>query len=94
MLCSKCNQSADSLTDGGLCEECHKAIEERRSDIIDLARERHQEEGEVKIDDDAKLSEGSDNGCYVQAWVWVDFGETKFDKAKGVDNERTEEAHA
>ena len=72
MLCSKCNESADALTDNGLCVDCHMEVEERRLDIIDLARERHGEEGAVEIDDNAQLSEGDDNGCYVQAWVWVD----------------------
>src|SRR6266404_1314749 len=37
MLCSKCNQSVDGLTDRGLCPDCHLEAEERRSEIIDLA---------------------------------------------------------
>ena len=82
MLCSKCNESADALTDNGLCVDCHMEVEERRLDIIELAREHHGEEGAVEIDDNAQLSEGDDNGCYVQAWVWVDFAGTKFDKEK------------
>lgn len=28
-------------------------------------------EGEIEIDDDAKVSRGDDPGAYVQAWVWV-----------------------
>ena len=28
-------------------------------------------DGEIEIDDDAKISRGSDHGAYVQAWVWV-----------------------
>ena len=80
MLCSKCNQSADGLTDGGLCADCHTQAEERRFGIIELARQQRQEEGLVEIDDSAVLSEGNDNGCYVQAWVWVDFSGTKFEK--------------
>lgn len=83
MLCSKCNQSASSLTDGGICDDCHTEAEERRDEIIGLAREQRQQEGAVEIDDDATLSEGSDNGCYVQAWVWADFCGSKFDKEKG-----------
>ena len=35
--------------------------------MIELAREQRQEEGLVEIDDDARLSEGNDNGCYVAA---------------------------
>ena len=80
MLCSKCNQSAEGLTNGGLCPDCHLAAEERRFEIIELAREQREQEGAVEIDDNATLSEGNDNGCYVQAWVWVDFDGTKFDK--------------
>lgn len=82
MLCSKCNQSADALNDGGLCPDCHLEAEERRSGIIELAREQRGEEGAVEIDDNAALSEGDDNGCYIQAWVWVDFVGTKFDKLR------------
>ena len=54
--------------------------EERRLEIIELAREQREQEGAVEIDDNALLSEGNDNGCYVQAWVWVDFAGTIFDK--------------
>ena len=54
----------------------------RKSDIIDLARERHHKDGEIEIDCSARLSEGGDNGCYVSAWVWVDFTDTPFDKEK------------
>ena len=87
MLCSKCNQSAEVLTDGGLCENCHLEAEERRSEIIQLARDRHEDEGQVEIDENAQLSEGNDNGCYVQAWVWVSFGGTPFDKEKENDHD-------
>jgi len=80
MLCFNCNQDAEVLTDGELCVDCRIESEERRFEIIELAREQRQEEGFVEIDDDARLSEGNDNGCYVAAWVWVDFGGTKFDK--------------
>ncbi len=86
MLCSKCNQSTDSLTNDGLCDGCHTEAEDRREEIIGLAREQRQEDGAVEIDDDAKLSEGSDNGCYVQAWVWADYDGTKFDKYKEEEN--------
>ena len=82
MLCSNCNQAAEVLTDGGLCADCFLEAEERRSEIINLARKEHQEEGQVEIDDNAQLSEGDDNGCYVQAWVWVDFTETRFEEEK------------
>ena len=80
MLCSKCNQSAAGLTYGGLCADCTTQAEERRFGIIELARQQRQEEGLVEIDDNAQVSEGNDNGCYVQAWVWVDFSGTTFEK--------------
>jgi hypothetical protein len=80
MLCSKCHHSGDGLTDDGLCPDCHLEAEERRSEIIELAREQRGEEGAVEIDDSAELSEGGDNGCYVQAWVRIDFDGTKFDR--------------
>ena len=93
MLCSKCKQSAQALTDRGLCPDCHLEAEERRSEIIELAREQRQEEGLVEIDDTAQVSEADDNGCYVAAWVWVDFADSKFDKEKG-DNETQATAQA
>src|SRR5216683_1269124 len=58
MLCSACNQSAEGLTDCGLCPDCHLEAQERRSEIIRLAREQHQDEGAVEIDDNALVSEG------------------------------------
>ena len=54
--------------------------EERRKAVVQMACAEHQSEGSVEIDDNAELSEGDDNGCYVQAWVWVDFAGTPFDK--------------
>lgn len=38
---------------------------------IEVARRLYAEEGTLEIDDNAKLSEGDDDGMYVQAWVWV-----------------------
>jgi hypothetical protein len=90
MLCSKCNQSAEALTDGKLCQTCHAESEDRRCEIIELAREQREIEGAVEIDDNALLSEGNCNGCYVAAWVWVDFARTKFDKEKGEESEPTQ----
>lgn len=52
-----------------------------RRAIIALARKDHRvREGELEIDDDAVISLGFDNGAYVQAWIWVDFANTTFDK--------------
>jgi hypothetical protein len=36
------------------------------------AIDQHYKEGELEIDDDAKVSHGDDRGAYVAAWVWVD----------------------
>lgn len=55
----------------------------REERIRELAREQHQVDGEVEIDDvigGAEISEGDDNGAYVRAWVWVDFSDTDLDK--------------
>lgn len=39
--------------------------------FIEAARRMYQRDGEIEVDDNAKLSRGDDPGCYVQAWVWV-----------------------
>ena len=43
-----------------------------------------EDEGTIEIDDNAVVSEGTDNGAYVAAWVWVYFDGTKFDKENEV----------
>ncbi len=52
----------------------------RHAAIVQLAKDEHQDEGTCEIDEGAVLSEGDANGCYVQAWVWVSFAGTDFDK--------------
>ncbi len=52
----------------------------RRQKILELARATLAREGELEFDDDAIVSEGNDNGAYLQAWAWVDFGGTTLDK--------------
>jgi len=47
--------------------------------VIELARAKYHRDGEVEIDG-GTISEGDDNGAYVQAWVWVGFAGTPFDK--------------
>lgn len=54
--------------------------EVRKATIIQMAKDEYQIDGACEIDNDALLSEGDDNGCYVQAWVWVDFAGTSLDK--------------
>lgn len=55
---------------------------EREKKIRQLADSTHGRDGEIEFDDDAKVSESEDNGAYVQAWVWVSFSGTEFDKEK------------
>lgn len=55
---------------------------EREKQIVELARDTLTKEGSLEIDDDAKVSEGNDNGAYVQAWVWVSFANTPLNKEK------------
>ena len=43
----------------------------RRRAIVEMADKEYGHDGSIEIDDNAKLSEGDDNGTYVQAWVWV-----------------------
>jgi hypothetical protein len=41
------------------------------------ARAMYQDEGTLEIDDSALVSEGDEDGAYVQAWVWVSKSETE-----------------
>jgi hypothetical protein len=59
-----------------------KETKKRKQAIRELAKEKHHREGELEIDDYSMVSEGDDNGAYVQAWVWVSFDGTKLDKEK------------
>ena len=42
------------------------------AEYVQAAKNKHEHEGEVEIDDGARISRSSDGGAYVQAWVWVD----------------------
>ena len=35
------------------------------------AKSTYHEEGQIEIDINARVSRGSDDGAYVEAWVWV-----------------------
>lgn len=70
-LCEQLNYGNDTLSPDE---------EKRRMAIVKLTKSIHCEDGELEIDEDAKLSEGDDNGCYVAAWVWCPFDGTEFDK--------------
>jgi len=43
------------------------------------AKELYQQEGEIEVDNNARVSFGDDNGAYVEAWVWVPSNEEKED---------------
>lgn len=55
--------------------EADDEYETRRKRYVEAARRLHHVEGELEIDDNAKLSDSGDGGEYVQAWVWVDADE-------------------
>jgi len=42
---------------------------------IEAARTKRGQEGEIEIDDNAKVSYSADGGAYVAAWVWVNDNE-------------------
>ena len=54
--------------------------EELQERYVEAARNRHQEDGEVEIDDGAVVSD-SDEGAYVAAWVWVDKSDVEGEEA-------------
>ena len=65
--------------------------EEMRERIVTAAQELDTlSEGECEVDDDAIVSMGDENGCYVAAWVW-----TPFKGIRGLDKEcpNCEEVH-
>lgn len=60
-----------------------KHQEPTREKIMALARKNQNKmlrDGELELDMDAVISEGDDNGAYVQVWMWVPFSGTPLDK--------------
>jgi hypothetical protein len=58
----------------------------RRQQILAIARQSpNLRDGELELDDNAKVSEGDDNGAYVQTWMWVPFDGTPLDKEASTD---------
>ena len=57
----------------------------RRTMMLIMASARFTDSDGVEVDSDAKVSEGDDNGAYVQAWVWVDFEGTPLCKAQHIE---------
>jgi hypothetical protein len=39
-------------------------------------------DGELELDKGAVISEGDDNGAYIQTWMWVPFEGTVLDKER------------
>jgi hypothetical protein len=63
------------------------SVSSRNARILELAKNQHHREGECEIDDNAIVSEDlthGDNGAYVEAWVWVNFSGTEFDKGQDI----------
>jgi len=55
----------------------------REREIINIAKEICiASDGEIEIETTAKISEGDDNGAFIQGWIWVDFAGTGLDKNK------------
>lgn len=60
-------------------------FKERTNYIVGLARAsvtfKCSADADISIDiGETQISEGSDNGAWVRAWVWVDFSDTPLDK--------------
>ena len=65
---------------------------QRRALIIELAQA-VESEGDLELDDDDQviISEGDDNGAYVQMWKWVPFSGTKLCKGEAGKHDDCEE---
>lgn len=94
----KMRRIADALEKAGqsdLAKDCHKIADDAEesfdADFIEAARNVHHEDGSCEIDDGAVCSIGDiEEGCYVQAWVWIsadDIAEVKGDKKVECDHE-------
>jgi hypothetical protein len=64
-----------------------KKTSSRREQILAIARRNQNlRDGELELDDNAKVSEGDDNGAYIQTWMWVPFDGTPLDKEPSTDD--------
>jgi hypothetical protein len=62
-------------------EEAITQNEFDRREIVAMAKDEYEGyDGDIQVDGNAVVSHGEDNGAYVQAWVWVSFDGTRFDK--------------
>lgn len=69
-----------TLDDGRSLDITSISASERDQQIRDLADEQFGREGELEFDEGCLVSEGDDNGAYVQGWRWVSFAGTDLDK--------------
>lgn len=77
--CVHCKRNVDGHDEDWNCLPPPPKGRKRRAAIIELARQYH-EEGDLELDANAKISEGDDNGAYVQMWKWVPFDGTALSK--------------
>ncbi|MBV5324882.1 MAG: hypothetical protein J0626_06220, partial [Rhodospirillaceae bacterium] len=61
------------------------------AEYIQKAKKLYERDGEIEVDDNAKVSEGSDPGAYVQAWVWVPNPEAETEDDEAVEESETED---
>jgi hypothetical protein len=71
------------VTEGMLPGNRPEDDEDRQQEIYKVASEDPRlKDGDLELDNGAKVSEGDDNGAYIQVWMWVSFEGTKLDKNK------------
>ena len=64
-------------------ESAEKHLDDpRREQIVEMAIGTLAREGAIEFDDDAIVSEGSDNGAYGEGWIWLSFSGTPLDKER------------
>jgi hypothetical protein len=61
-------------------KEIEAHLSDQRNQVIVELAQSQAEEGSMEVDDNVVVSEGDDNGAYVQAWLWVSFDGTALDK--------------
>ena len=66
-------------------------LTEREHSVFAYAQDHLDREGELEFDDYCAVSEGDDNGAYVQAWVWLPFDGTPLCKGDHGNHEDCDE---
>ena len=80
-------QLRDSLKDCKLLRDVTEGDPERYTKILEIAESITRcpgvlDEDDLEIDPAANLSEGDDNGTFIECWLWVPFAGTELDKEK------------